>query len=418
MNAPLREVLTEADLEIASIAVGAKRRKFDPASALAGPIRLSAPTEFPFLVDRLFPIEVGVFIATGGVGKTTLLIWMITRIALEMDILGHPVNVQRPKILILSNEDGADRWGQRLREICKAMSLTDEQQAIIDSNIFFEDFSGEDVRLGGPTADGDLALNSTTQDLIDAYKDVGLSMVVLDPLQGFNPGDRFVNDGMQLLITAARRICKGLNSFTLLVHHMNKVQAQAGEVVQHGGRGGTALGDGARFEAQVVAHNTRPKKGTARSKEVFMPLSIGEEMLGENGTAYAIHIHKLTDAKRPMQPYWIYRQGFRFEHHPNDNIEMATSTALEKDIERRNKIVRAVVVFIQSNPKLCLSVAKLRDGHAADISAVTQFKVTNAEVREAATAAITAGYIWVEDVPQELKSRGVSTRLVAKPPEY
>jgi len=296
------------------------------------------------------------------------------------------------------------------------MNLTDEQQEIVDANIFFEDFSGEDVRLGGPTANGDLALNSTTQDLIDAYKDVGLSMVVLDPLQGFNPGDRFVNDGMQLLITAARRICKGLNSFTLLVHHMNKVQAQAGDVMQHGGRGGTALGDGSRFEAQVAAHSTRPKKG--KGKEVLMPLAIGEEMLGDHGTAYAFYIHKLTDAKRPMYPYWIYRQGYNFTYYPNDTIEAATSGSLEKDLERRSKVKSAIVAFVAGNPTLCLSESKLRDGHAADISAIAQFTVTNLEVREASAVAISEGLMWIEDVPQELKRKGISKRLVANKAKF
>jgi hypothetical protein len=415
MNAPLKAVLTDVDAEIANAATP-KRKLFDPERSKAGPIRKKAPQEFPFLVDRLFPIEVGVFVATGGVGKTTLLIWLITRIALELPIFDHEVKVNRPKILVISNEDGEDRWGYRFRDICKAMNLTDEQQEIVDNHIFFEDQSGIDVRMVVPAQDGDLALSSVADELIEKYKDVGLSMVILDPLVGFSPGERFVNDGSQMLVTACRRICKALGTFTLLVHHVNKDQAQKGDPQQHAGRGGTALGDGCRFEAQVVAHTCRPKKGNG--KPVLMPLAIGEEMLGDHGTAYALYIHKLTDAKLFTKPFWIYRQGYNFTYYPNDTIEVAAASHLEKDLERRNKVKSAVVAFIAKSPTLCLSESKLRDGHAPDISAIAQFKVTNTEVKEATAAAISEGLIWTEDVPQELKRKGVSTRLVANKAKY
>lgn len=99
---------------------------------LDGPISASewkhARASQPPIVDRWFYEDVGCFIAPGGTGKTTLLLFQIIHIVLGRDLFGHRIR-NTGTVVLLTAEDSRETLVARLRYMCTAMSLTEAEMA-------------------------------------------------------------------------------------------------------------------------------------------------------------------------------------------------------------------------------------------------------------------------------------------------
>jgi RecA-family ATPase len=387
-------------------------RDFDPNNAAVKRIRDSAPEHFPFIVDKLLPVDVGVMSATGGQGKTTLLIYLNICYVLGRDILGHSVNMERKRnVLIISAEDDEQVFGKRLNDICASMNLSAEDNAIVNASIYFEDFSSDSVRLAEAGLNGNLQPTDVVERIVSAYAERQISWVIADPLVRFGPGERFVNDGLDEIIKVARKIKEAFKCFVLLVHHVSKDSAQKGTVTQHAGRGGTALSDGCRLETQLVLHKTRDQA---------MPATITNEMFEEGGTVFALHFHKLSHWKCPQEPFWIARKDYSFTWHVNTTPEDAAVAAEAYRHVLVDKIVYAITNYVRSLPEADLvTKSSLRDRREFIAEAMGIKSITKEKIQQCIAVAIDRGELFEEPLPTEQVRGSRKDRLRAKElPEY
>jgi hypothetical protein len=331
------------------------RKKFDPANATAKRVRAEAPEFIHWVVDQLLPRDVGLLNATGGQGKSTLTLWMAVLYAIRQPLFGCSAQVPG-KVLIISGEDPEGRIGYRLNKVCEAAHLTPDELAMVDDNIFVEDFSSESIQLVESDGRGNLQLTDAVDELIAAYKGQPIRWIILDPLISFGPGESYVNDGFQKVIIACRKLVAEFNCFVQLVHHVSKEVATNKTTGQHAGRGGTALGDGSRFESQLMTY-----RGMAKGT----PKEVPSDLFARGGSLLAFHIHKLSDAGLPAEPFWITREGFQFTWIPGNGQD--TSAHLEAEIDMGSRQQNAILGFLREHEREHFSINMLRE-RGADIA--------------------------------------------------
>lgn len=252
------------------------------------------------IVENLLYADLAVVNAEGGTGKTTLLLYEAIHIALGRDLWG--CRVANPgRTLYITAEDGEELLQARLREVMAALNLTDYERRKVCENFMIWDVTGSMVRLAELDARGNLQLTALADRVVDAYRDVGLAQVIFDPAISFSPGERIINDGEQAVVTACRRIVRGLNCCVRLIHHSGQANARNGAIDQYAGRGGTALPDGARMVTILASANR-----VNLSRPEGFDLQPGE-------SGFVMARAKLSYA--PPQPnIWIRRRGWTFDY--------------------------------------------------------------------------------------------------------
>ncbi|MBK8184915.1 MAG: AAA family ATPase [Candidatus Competibacteraceae bacterium] len=252
------------------------------------------------IVEYQLYADLAVVNAEGGTGKTTLLLYEAVHIALGRDLWGCRV-LNPGRTLFITAEDGEEILQARLLKIMDALNMTDYERRKVADSIMFWDLSGTMARLAELDARGNLVLTELADRIVDTYCDAGLAQVIFDPVVSFSPGERIVNDGEQAIVTACRRITRGLDCCVRLIHHSGQANARNGAIDQYAGRGGTALPDGCRM-VTILANATR----------VLLPKPDGFDLQpGETG--FLMARAKLSYA--PPQPnIWIRRRGWTFEY--------------------------------------------------------------------------------------------------------
>jgi len=276
-----------------------------PAPDFAAPEPISAPewsnarsTPDCIVMDYLFA-DVAVFVAAGGMGKTTLKLFEAVHIALGLPLYGMTVHKQGA-VLIITAEDSREMLVARLREIAKAMELTDAQIAIVMQRVRISDVSGSGFKV--TEVRGDVVTPSEGLDLIiEACQTIKPVLIVIDPAVSFGVGESRVNDAEQGLIEAARKLRRALNCCVQYIHHTGKVNARDGAVDQYAGRGGSAFADGARM-VHVLQSLTSDKWRDETGTELGM---------GEIGLRLA---RPKMSYCPPVGDILIRRTGYRFDH--------------------------------------------------------------------------------------------------------
>jgi RecA-family ATPase len=248
--------------------------------------------------DYLFA-DVAVFIAAGGMGKTTLKLFEAIHIALGLPLYG--LTIHKPgAVLIITAEDSREMLVARLREIAKAMELTDAQIAIVMQRVRISDVSGNGFKV--TEVRGDVVKPSAGIDfIIEACQTIKPVLIVIDPAVSFGVGESRVNDAEQGLIEAARKLRNALNCCIQYIHHSGKQNAREKAVDQYAGRGGSAFADGAR-----MVHVLQSLTPDEWRNETGIELSTGESGL------------RLARPKMsycpPVGDILIRRNGYRFDH--------------------------------------------------------------------------------------------------------
>lgn len=264
------------------------------------------PPEPPAMVIEGFePRDAGVIPGAGGTGKTTLELWLAIHRILGWAVFGREI-VQPGPVLYVSAEDSRERLAYRLWRLCDALNMSDANRRLVIAGLHIEDLSGTRWRLVEANERGILSATALGERLADLYAGRGLSAAILDPLVYFGPGERFVNDGEAETLLAARTLSRSLSCAVRFPHHTGKGQFRDGATDQYAGRGGSAGADNARFVHVLVAH-------TAGS--VPEPAGLrGEDIAA--GNILRLHVAKLTDGRRPTEPLWLRRDGWRFDWIP------------------------------------------------------------------------------------------------------
>ena len=282
--------------------------------------------------DYLFA-DVATIAAPGGTGKTTQLLYEMIGIALGRDLWGLEV-VNPGWCLYVTAEDSREILVARLREIMRAMGLSQEDQQFVMGMVLIWDVTGEQTKLIA-SRDGNIELTPLADNIVNAYCEAPPAMVALDPIISFGAGELYVNDNEQGLVTAARRIMRGLDCCVRMIAHTGKGNARHKSLDQYTSRGGSALSDGARMV--TVLQTWQP--GDAHKPP--------ESYEFEPGTSLTILARpKLSYAAANQPLIWIKRKGWQFEHL----VETGLSDA-EKEDALFSRVVRFIASEVEAGAK-------------------------------------------------------------------
>lgn len=278
----------------------------DPDAAVLGDIFTSPPEPPEFVIEGIWPVNVGVEAAAGGLGKTTRHQFEHIHLINGMGLYGRRNN-SPGAVVVFTKEDQRTDFSFRYYHQARALDLTAQQRRALAENVFIEDLSGAEDRLVMADAGGNLALTGLAENIIETYRGRGVRLVEFDPMNLFGPGERFVNDGEAKLMEAGRLISRELRAVVRYTAHVSKESARGRYVDAHAGRGGSAGADNARFVHVFVPHDT------ADEKNYPPPAGISPDVLAQ-GRLFRLHLPKVSGAPPIREPIWLEREGFIFRH--------------------------------------------------------------------------------------------------------
>ena len=252
--------------------------------------------------DYLFA-DVAQMVAPGSTGKTTALIHESACIALGWPVWGLATR-QAGWTLFITSEDRREHLIARLREICGALELGQAERDLVFSRVLFWDVTGLAVKLVA-VSNGNIVLTPIADAVVERYRHHPPVVVTFDPLVSFGASEQAVNDNEQALITAARRIVRGLGCCVRYVHHTGKANARAATLDQYSGRGGSAMADGSRMTTVLQTWKPGEESGLRPPPECRPDPRSSITVLARAKLSYS----------PPNLPLiWIKRTGFAFEH--------------------------------------------------------------------------------------------------------
>lgn len=265
------------------------------------------------IVESWFYEDVGVFVAPGGTGKTTLILYQAIHIVLGLPLFGHEVINPGP-VVILTAEDSRESLVARLRFICCQLDLSDDEIAKVRHEVVITDVSGKGFKLA--TVERETVVPSRqVEGFIKAVAQVFPALVVIDPAVSFGVGESRVNDSEQGLIDAARLIRNKVQCGVLYIHHTGKGNARDKTLDQYSGRGGSAFADGSRMVHVLQSVGAQE----------WLAATGDELQQGESG--FVLARPKITYA--PPQPYvYLKRKGYLFtrvDHNEDESVALDTN---------------------------------------------------------------------------------------------
>jgi RecA-family ATPase len=326
------------------------------------------------IVEHYLYADVAQLVAPGGTGKTTLLLYEAACIALGWPLWG--LRTTAPGwTLCVTAEDQRERLIARLREIAAAMELSPDQRRQVFASVLFWDVTGTGRKLVA-MADGNIVLTPLADGIVERHRADPPAIVTFDPLVSFGASEQAVNDNEQALVTAARRIVRGLGCCVRYVHHTGKANARGGTLDQYSGRGGSALPDGTRMTAVLqrwepsdATHDRPPAGCKADSASSITILARA----------------KLSYAPPNLPRLWIKRTGFGFEHFTDLPQSPEAAAA-----GRADQLERFLISQIKQGRRW--TKRQLED---ADLS------MSRRDLRAAITALEVAGRVVLAELPAE-----------------
>jgi RecA-family ATPase len=356
------------------------------------------PQEPKFIFPDLLPVDVCAFVGTGGTGKSTLLLQRNICIILSRPFLGIEPVLDGP-VVFVTKEDGADRLRYRLFRICDQMGLNESARKYVAANFYIRDFVGTDARLARFEQAGNIEITPLADQIAERYADIRPAIIDFDPLVKFSPGERAPNDSEDAVINAAMRLQRGLGCAVELVHHTSKAVVRDGIIDHHTGRGGAALGDGARAVFQLVTPEPKAAAGIATPEDI------------EQGNVLTLHVTKLTDAKKPKDPIWIRRNGWLFEHIEVPSDEEALANARQEKERQIDARISALVTFIEEKLRQT-PVERFTQNDLIDARDQIIDGIGRNEFRVVIQAAMRRGVLVEKDLP-ESERHGAKKRFLA-----
>jgi len=320
-------------------------------------------------VEEYLYADVANLSAPGGTGKTTLVLYEAICIALERPV--HGMKVMKPGwTLIITAEDQRERLVARLREIMNSMDLTNDERKVVMRSVLPWDITGEQRKLI-VAMDGNLVLTTLADDIVTAYQQDPPVQIVFDPLVSFGVSESMVNDNEQAIITACRRIVKGLDCCVRLIAHTGKANAREKTLDQYSSRGGSALSDGSRMVAVLqtwqAGDGMQPPAGCTPSEESSITI---------------LARPKLSYARPNLPNLWIRRTGYNFETFTDIKISAE---------ERESAILDQVERFLES---------EVHQGHRHTKTSLEKIpNLTRAEARNAMSILMAHDRIIEADLP-------------------
>lgn len=253
----------------------------------------SPPPPQEWLVDRLIPMGcVTAGLAEGGTGKsfTMLQLAEATTHGSKKWWTTEERELRRGGVVYVAAEDTLDvirrrlfairmRWISRMSKTLKGKALNDAIEARdteTRKHLHFAPIVGKDIHLIDTTT-GEVRQGPGVDRLIENLRTVDdLVLMVLDPLSRLHGGDENSNSVSTALINAAERIAQEFGCAVIVLHHVSKQAASDKNASAHAGRGGSALGDGARSVLRFLPVEPREIDNKLKLLRQGEPIGMGE----------------------------------------------------------------------------------------------------------------------------------------------
>jgi RecA-family ATPase len=247
------------------------------------------PPELDHVLPGLLAGTVGVVVAPGATGKTTLLTQLACDISVGLpvggDIFGAcRLNPSGARVAMFLAEESQSIMHHRLQAALEGMQGMEEfrvQSACrevarrLTQNLRLYAMAGagrihcvDDV--GSTTAEFRLMLEASE----------GARLVIVDPLRRFHGGEENDSSHMSAVVAAFESIAKKTGAAVVLSHHANRSSVQNGAGGQAGAsRGSSALTDGSRWQANLSSlsqHMARIYHVTDAESRHFVQLDIAK----------------------------------------------------------------------------------------------------------------------------------------------
>lgn len=294
------------------------------------------------LVENYLFADLRNLIAAGGVGKTSMLLHEAVCGALGRPIWGNAVPKPFTTVFV-TKEDSREILLARLREIMRTMDLSAAERHAVYKHVFAVDLCGVAYKLAHIVG-GHVEPHTENLDaLVEHCKPVAPDGIIFDPLVSFTAGESRVNEAEQGVVEAARYLMRKLPNIAVdIVHHTGKMNARLGAMDQYAGRNGSALPDGSRMVAVMVACSA-----DSFSDGTGYPL---DESGGEKGLK--LGFPKMSYAAQPADKY-ILRRGFHFQYVESVSEEQrAQMQKVRKEaskLETMEAIKASIVSAIREN---------------------------------------------------------------------
>lgn len=288
----------------------------------------ASKTTPPVIIENLIYQDVGLNVAAGGTGKTTVMEWMLAHVVLGVPFAGRKI-VKPGRVVFVTAEDNRQILVARLREIFNAMfphgTMPDDErralQAKLRDGFRIIDVSAHVQRITCIDRDVVRVDHAAVDSLCELIAPLDPVIVCFDPAVSFGVGEARVNDAEQALVEAGRRIIGARQCAVFFVHHTGKQNSRDKTEDQYSGRGGSAFPDGSRMT--FVMNSVEPKDW---EKDTGSKLAPGE-------TGVKMSIAKLSHTSK-QKPIFIRRKGYHFE----------CEVAVEQTDEQRNHANDAAVL--------------------------------------------------------------------------
>lgn len=325
---------------------------------LSGAVVIPNP---PLLIEGYIPMnKAGGFVAPGGTGKSTLLLYEAVHVILGRDLYGMRVNFPG-NVVYFSAEDDTDLVLFRLFKIVGEMGLTEEEREKVGAGFCV-------IPVMGATGGFRLVVDkmgtcSPTPWVhwsIQQVKSRQGVMTIFDPTSLVGPGERAMNDGMAELMKTGNYIGNESGSAVRFVHHETKSAERRFD--QYSGRGGAAFADNSRSIVQLVSlRGKKQEEFTVNGISYLVPEELGaKDEDYEKGRVLGILRHKLTAMELDTTPIFLLRSGFSYRSGygvpevSEEGVALKEQRDREHESQKHDKydtdILPAVLGFLTNSP--------------------------------------------------------------------
>jgi RecA-family ATPase len=309
----LAEIMGKEDArEFVRLAGGEPPKKrlpfnFDPTPRIW---RSEAPPIQTYTIEPLLPSGVvGILVAEGGAGKTTFAMRAGMSVAGGRDLFG--LTTRQGRVVYIACEEHESGLRRRLYWIAKrevermmlekaSLEAIDAFQAALDTNLIIKSAVGYEVFLI-ESAKGGPAQGAIVDELIEDLPRP-LELLILDPISRLNNAEENSNQVGTMLINAAERLAREVQTAVLLCHHTGKAAAKDRDTGLYAARGASGFVDAARSSIRLLQADQNDVKG-------FTNVPDGVIAAGD-----LVHvIHNKSNEGPKAKPFWLRRQALDFE---------------------------------------------------------------------------------------------------------
>ncbi|KWT73971.1 hypothetical protein APY03_5822 [Variovorax sp. WDL1] len=255
------------------------------------------------IIEGFLWADLALLVGSGGTGKTVWLLWMAVCIALGRPFFGHAI-LKPGRVLFLTGEDPKHVVVATVRQICRAMALSDRDIKTVLDRVRISDVTGGKAKLSA--VKDNLVVPSELPIIIgNASRDQEVVATMFDPTISFAAGESRVNDSEQGIVESGRIVRDMIRCASIFSHHTGQGPAKSREFSMYSSRNGSALPDGCRME--WVMH---------RAEDAKQWRALTGRPIEKPRYGYEMAVVRCQYAAPPDAHYFFEREGHSIERVP------------------------------------------------------------------------------------------------------